>query len=635
MIISELQTQINQNAYAITLKADQSAVETLSGEVSDFSAELEVQAQAITAAVSSVNAKTATYVRLTDPADDPDITLSAGDTWAKTAGNGTWAALESYTWNDLADLTWDELAGASVYTWTGTGWIQTSNYGMMIQHQTIIEQTDRQITLMAQEQVTIGDQVERNTAQITIQTDRITQEVERATNAENGKISKTTQYQTADAIVSEAVSQSASSASGLYLAKTTTYQTADAIVTEAVRQAATSAGNTYIAKTSTYQTADSIKTEAVRVSGVNAAALYLQKNNSYPDVDAIINQASALADAAADTAKNASIAKTSTYQSAQAIVNTAVAAAATAAGQTYIAKTTSYQTADAIVQTAEAYTDNNAYKLVSGITITAAGIDISGSQYVKIASGGVFQVTSGAFGVDSGSSGYVIWSGAAAAADASFRVKKNGECTVTKLMMLNEQGTETEFNLRTAGLWKLNYSTIKAHTASSITLTDGTTINFTKAADLSIGTSGGGTVYIVKDGAQYGTASAIVNIAANANSYSLNTTTGDLLVLADVKLNGTSTIRTNDITKVNILADLTAQYNAGWVAGYNAAAGKFSVTGSSSGRIVFPIATDTAGTESTSSYDITADVTNPAQNTYMGIAYINYVQRATRSRTFS
>lgn len=635
MIISELQTQINQNAYAITLKADMSTVETLSGEVSDFSAELEVQAQAITAAVSSVNAKTATYVRLTDPADDPDITLSAGDTWAKTAGNGTWNSAGNYTWNDLASLTWDELAGASVYTWTGTGWIQTSNYGMMIQHQTIIEQTDRQITLMAQEQVTIGDQVERNTAQITIQTDRITQEVERATNAENGKISKTTQYQTADAIVTEAVRQSASSASGLYLAKTTTYQTADAIVTEAVRQAATSAGQTYIAKTSTYQTADSIKTEAVRVSGVNAAALYLQKNSSYPDVDAIINQASALADAAADTAKDASIAKTSTYQSAQAIVNTAVAAAATAAGQTYIAKTTSYQTADAIVQTAEAYTDNNAYKLVSGITITAAGIDISGSQYVKIASGGVFQVTSGNFGVDSGSSGYVIWSGAATASDASFRVKKNGECTVTKLMMLNENNVETEFNLRAGGLWKLNYSTIKAHTASSITLTDGTTINFTKAADLSIGTSGGGTVYIVKDGAQYGTASGSVAIAANANSYSLNTTTGDLLVLADVKLNGTSTIRANDITKVNILADLTAQYNAGWVAGYNAAAGKFSVTGSSSGRIVFPIATETAGTESTSSYDITADVTNPAQNTYMGIAYINYVQRATRSRTFS
>ena len=465
------------------------------------SAELEVQAQAITAAVSSVNAKTATYVRLTDPADDPDITLSAGDTWAKTAGNGTWNSVGNYTWNDLANLTWDELAGASVYTWTGTGWIQTSNYGMMIQHQTIIEQTDRQITLMAQEQVTIGDQVERNTAQITIQTDRITQEVERATNAENGKIEKTTQYQTADSIVTEAVRQSASSASGLYLAKTTSYQTADAIVTEAVRQAATSAGQTYIAKTSTYQTADSIKTEAVRVSGVNAAALYLQKNSSYPDVDAIINQASALADAAADTAKDASIAKTSTYQSAQAIVNTAVAAAATAAGQTYIAKTTSYQTADAIVQTAEAYTDNNAYKLVSGITITAAGIDISGSQYVKIASGGVFQVTSGNFGVDSGSSGYVIWSGAAAAADASFRVKKNGECTVTKLMMLNENNVETEFNLRAGGLWKLNYSTIKAHTASSITLTDGTTINFTNASSTSIQPDGAGSVYIMANSA--------------------------------------------------------------------------------------------------------------------------------------
>ena len=429
MIVSQLQTQINQNAYAITLKADQSTVDILSGDVTDFAAELEIQSQAITAAVSSVNAKTATYIRLTDPADDPDITLTEGDTWAKAAGNGTWAALESYTWNDLANLTWDELAGASVYTWNGTAWIQTANYGMTIQHQTILEQTDRQITLMAQEQVTIGDRVSTNTAQITIQADRITQEVQRATNAEEGKIAKTSQYQTADAIVSE----------------------------------------------------------AVRQSGVSVAAGYLAKTNDVQTVNDLIADAQNKADAAATSAKNASIAKTSSYQSAQSIVDTAVTTAATAAGNTYIAKTTSYQTADAIVQTAEAYTDNNAYKLVSGITITSAGIDISGSQYVKIASGGVFQVTSGAFGVDSGSSGYVIWSGASTAETASFRVKKNGECTVTKLMMLNEQGTETEFNLRTAGLWKLNYHVIKSYTlnggyCTQMVLSNGTTVNFNSAA---------------------------------------------------------------------------------------------------------------------------------------------------------
>ena len=296
-----------------------------------------------------------------------------------------------------------------------------------------------------------------------------------------------TQYQTADAIVSEAVSQSASSAQGLYLAKTTSYQTADAIVNEAVRQAATSASGAYIAKTSTYQTADSIKTEAVRVSGANAAALYLEKNSSYPTVDAIINQANAAADAAADTAKNASIAKTETYQSAQAIVNTAVAAAATAAGQSYIAKTTQYQTADAIVSAAEGYVDgelvnystttqtntlisqyvgNHAYGLVSGIAITAAGIDISGSQYVAIASGGYFKVTTGDFGIDTSQSGICMWAGAAAAGSAAFRVSKNGTVYLTKLVAVGEDGTESDVNLRTANLWKLNYGTVKSLTVS-------------------------------------------------------------------------------------------------------------------------------------------------------------------------
>lgn len=41
------------------------------------------------------------------------------------------------------------------------------------------------------------------------------------------------------------------------------------------------------------------------------------------------------------------------------------------------------------------------YDKISGITITAAGIDVSGSQYVKIASGGVFEVSSENFLVDS------------------------------------------------------------------------------------------------------------------------------------------------------------------------------------------------------------------------------------------
>ena len=188
---------------------------------------------------------------------------------------------------------------------------------------------------------------------------------------------------------------------------------------------------------------------------------------------------------------------------------------------------------------------NNKYTIRSGITITADGIDISGSQYVKIASGGVFSVQTGTFGVNSESSTYVIWSGASTAAgspfwvkkdgsfhstsgeiggwniasnsmysgigstyvnlnsnasntyavwagaetatSAPFRVKRDGTIYVTSLIAVGENGSETTVNLRTAGLWKLNYYTVKAYTVSggycdSITLSNGTVVNFSHAA---------------------------------------------------------------------------------------------------------------------------------------------------------
>jgi len=77
-------------------------------------------------------------------------------------------------------------------------------------------------------------------------------------------------------------------------------------------------------------------------------------------------------------------------------------------------------------------TVGNKYDKISGITISSSGIDISGSQYVKIASGGYFQVTSGNFGIDSSSSDYVVWSGAATGANGSFSIKKDGTLYSTK-----------------------------------------------------------------------------------------------------------------------------------------------------------------------------------------------------------
>ena len=198
---------------------------------------------------------------------------------------------------------------------------------------------------------------------------------------------------------------------------------------------------------------------------------------------------------------------------------------------------------------------NDKYTIRSGIAIEAAGVTVSGSQYVVIQSGGYFQVTTGNFGIDTNSSTYVMWSGAASAANSPFWLKKSGEiyaisgtiggftlaanslssgstttyvninilqrfrvCHIhsnssntyamwagaeavtnapyrlkrdgtvylTSLIAVGENGSETTVNLRTAGLWKLSYNTIKSYTSDSITLSNGATINFIKASEVTI-----------------------------------------------------------------------------------------------------------------------------------------------------
>ena len=538
MIISELQTQINQNAYAITLKANQSAVDTLSGEVTDFAATLDVQAQAIAAAVSTVNAKTANYVQLTDPVLDPTITLSPGDTWTKAIGDGTWNGLADYEWDDLADLTWDELAGVTIYTWYGNGWIQTGDYGAILNNRSMIEQTDKQIELLVESQLSLGNDIFTNRASIQIQADRITQEVERATRAEDGKIAKTTQYQTADAIVSEAISQSASSAAGLYLAKTGIYQTADAIVTEAVRQAANAGDGAYIKKTTVLQTADAIVSEAVRQSGIAGDESYIEK--------------------------------TSVYQSASDIVATA---------ESYTdGRLSNYSTVSQTSNAISAYVTSNvpgmisnaAYTRISGITITSSGIDISGSQYVNIASGGTFKVTTGDFKIDTSveASGYVILSGSTNASDATFRVKKNGSVTIKKLLVLNKNNEEVEINLMGAQLWKLNgcatiasYTTDSGGYVSSMLFCDGPRVNFKSAASVTLSGSWSGNTFEVTNSGNSRTSQSTISFSKDASTIKsdLSSDTHKTTLKVDDTDRQTSPL--------SIEIDGTGAYDAGYDAG--------------------------------------------------------------------
>jgi phage minor structural protein len=497
LIVDKLTTEIQQTAYAVTLKADKTLVDHLSGDVQEFSATLEVQAEQIQSAVSSVNNKSANYTRATDPSTDSSITLHPGDTWTKAIGDGTWESLANYTWDELAQFTWDELAGASVYTWNGSKWIKSSDWGATIQSRTLITQTANDVAILAEKTDEIDGELVTTKANLTVANDRITQEVSRATAAENNRIEKTTQYQTADSIVSEAVRRSADSAGGLYVTKTSVLQTAESIVTEAVRQSATAASSAYIAKTNTYQTAESIVAQA----------------QSYTN------------------------GKLSDYS-------------------------TTTQTSTMISN----YVTNNAYKLVSGITITASGVDISGSQHVNIASGGTFKVTTGNFLIDTSvaNTGYVMLSGSATASSATFKLKKDGSLTVTKLLILDKNGNESEINLRAAGLWKLNgASTVVSYGLTDgyctrITLSSGEQIPFRSAASVVLSGNWSGNKFEVTNTGNDQKVSAFVEFdkAASQIKDALSGETHKVTL----KVNDTD----RQATALSVEIDATGAYDSGW-----------------------------------------------------------------------
>lgn len=312
---TEMWTAIEQNTAAIALKASQTQVNLLSGEVSQFAATLEVQAQEISAAVSAVNAKTATYVSWADPTILHTITL--GDIWIKSQDMfGTWLQASANTWQTLKDnFTWSNALGSQTFVWDGTAWIETSDRSVEVYTQTLIQQNTSAISALVETNATINDDLYQLKTEITITAGLIAQEVQRATTAEGGKIDKTSSLQTAEAIVQEAVSQSMTSAGSLFIAQTSVYQDAQSIVTVATTTATESAIGACIPRTTTYQTADSI---------VQAAEQWTAGQlQNYSRID---------------------------------------------------------QTSSAIA----AYVSAHAYEQISGITITSAGVQVSGNKYIDL-----------------------------------------------------------------------------------------------------------------------------------------------------------------------------------------------------------------------------------------------------------
>ena len=208
---------------------------------------------------------------------------------------------------------------------------------------------------------------------------------------------------------------------------------------------------------------------------------------------------------------------------------------------------TNYSTSTQTSQQISQYVTDNAYKKVSGINITSEGVEITGSQFVKIGSQGKLIVEAGNFKIDANGNvdltgkvtatsgviggwtlgnrilysgtgagyvaldsdpadSYAIWAGNATAASAPFRVSRDGSVYLTKLYTVDENGSASRVNLYNTPLWKLNYNAVKSvdETTGTVTLTNGTTFKSARSVTLSGSWSGG-----------------ILNVtASNGNGYS-------------------------------------------------------------------------------------------------------------------
>lgn len=207
---------------------------------------------------------------------------------------------------------------------------------------------------------------------------------------------------------------------------------------------------------------------------------------------------------------------------------------------------------------------------------------------------GATRLTSGSgtnsVGLDSGTANfdYAIWAGNETASSAPFRLKRDGTVTLTKLMVLGEDSSETEVNLRTAGLWKLSYATVKSISVSGNTLTISTTAGtttFSKAATTAhlVGGWSGNTYEVYADNDP-----EVLHVSTTlTGSKGTGTTSGTWTINAfdsNHKAYGAvaATGVTGNLFGFNV--DATSEYNAGVTAGTTAGYNSAKLSGSWSGK---------------------------------------------------
>jgi len=164
---TNLETRITQTEQQILLMATKSELNLTNMQVSTLSAQVDIQAGEIQSTVEAINAKPNTYISWEQPSGQD---IHAGDVWVKEAKQmSSWTEAKKTTWQVIkGKYTWHAGHGSESYVYDGTVWIMTSSRADEVEQRTMIDQTNTRITLLAEEQVKIGDAVVRNSARIDV-----------------------------------------------------------------------------------------------------------------------------------------------------------------------------------------------------------------------------------------------------------------------------------------------------------------------------------------------------------------------------------------------------------------------------------------------------------------------------------
>ena len=267
---------------------------------------------------------------------------------------------------------------------------------------------------------------------------------------------------------------------------------------------------------------------------------------------------------------------------------------------------TNYSTISATATAISAYVRDNAYQKQSGIDIKAEGIEISGSTYIKIKTGGSFSVDGGNFSVDD-----------------------QGNVTAKSIKTKDEQGADTTVDLTSYAMWKLNYATVK-----NITVSGGQVTIITTAGSTTFNTAGSVTLTGSWSGAKFTVEASNGQTREESFSTSIgtgNSQAGGLRTIntfdSNHKAYGSVSATSLQVPLFTFNVDASSEYSAGVTAGAAAVTisaagwvGGSNVVSASNGRSVtvnLPTITLSGGTSFDSSHETTVYASGGGASGYL------------------